>query len=60
MGHHAMVCWLVEEQAPAGICQKDYASKKCHFPIHPEKQGGRDEDWHDCSVHAGERFCCHV
>lgn len=41
VGHHAMVCWLIEERAPAGICRKVYASKKCHFPIHPQRQGGR-------------------
>lgn len=60
VGHNAMVCWLMEERAPAGICQKDYASKKtCHFLIHLQKHGGR-ENWYDCSVHAWESFGCCV
>lgn len=46
-------CWNL----PKGLCLK---KKKSHFPIHPQRQRGRDEDWHDCSVHTGERFCCCV
>lgn len=34
--------------------------KKSHFLIYPQRQGGRDEDWHGSSLHAGARFCCHT
>jgi len=36
-----MVCWLAEERASAGICQKDYTSKNATLQfIHKGKEGG--------------------
>lgn len=39
VSHRALVCWLMEERAPAGICQKDYASKKMPLSNSSTKAG---------------------
>lgn len=53
-----MVCWRMDQRAPAAICWKEFALKNMPLLTHPQRQGGKDENWHDCSLHAGERFCC--
>lgn len=55
-----MVCWCMEQRASAAIYWKEFTLKICHFLTDLQRQGGKDEDWHDCSLHAGERLCCCV